>query len=377
MDSFGGSSERSLREQGVDALSRGERERARELFAQATRQDPGDEQGWAWLARLATNDVERRSILEQGLALHPQSVQLRQALGELGVTPGAATTPAGGYSSAGQQTMALPRQYPVEPPNPYATPGQPGPTTPLGPGYGGTPQPGQQGYNPYAPAPPPGTNPYAAPAPGQPYAVPPLYAYPGMGGSGYYPGMPRPRPGCITAYAVLAMIVSLLMICSCGVLASSWPESMRQIERDPNDSFSPQAQAQMATLSNVMVPISIFFVIIGIVGVVMSIALFRGSRWGWWLATVSFASSVLSSLFSGLIGLAGGDSSTLVGTLISVAISGGLLAYFYSDEPLIYFELKSRPKGQMLAISFGCGLVLAAVLTFWNFSVLQDLQNLK
>jgi hypothetical protein len=373
MDSFGGSSGRSLREQGVDALSQGDRERARELFEQATRQNPEDEQGWAWLARLASNDVERRSILERGLGLHPQSVQLRQALGELGLPPGSSTTPVGGYSSAGQATTALPRQYPAGPDaaNPYGAPGQ----AP----YAGQPPQGQPGYNPYAPAgqPPPGYNPAGPAAQGGAYGVPPIYAYPGMGGPGYYPGMPRQRPGCITAYAVLSLIVSVLMICACGGLASSWPEIMRQIERDPQNQFTPQMEAQLAAVSNIMVPFSIFFVVMGIVGVVMSIALFRGSRWGWWLATASFAGSILSNVFSTLAQLAMGQASSLVSAIIVIGIAGGLLAYFYSDEPLIYFELKARPKGQMLAISFGVGLLLAVVLTFWSLSLVRDLQPIR
>lgn len=68
---------------GGAALRAGERERARQLLAQAVRANPRSEQAWLLLAGAVSDPAQRRSCLERVLRLNPEHAIARKALGSL------------------------------------------------------------------------------------------------------------------------------------------------------------------------------------------------------------------------------------------------------------------------------------------------------
>jgi tetratricopeptide (TPR) repeat protein len=76
------SSEELVRAGGA-ALKAGERERARQLLAQAVRANPRSEQAWLFLAGAVSDPDQRRSCLERVLKLNPEHTIARKALGSL------------------------------------------------------------------------------------------------------------------------------------------------------------------------------------------------------------------------------------------------------------------------------------------------------
>jgi hypothetical protein len=62
-----------LTSEGAAAAQAGEREKAAELFRQATDVDPTYEMAWLWRCTVATTDDERRFFLQQALIANPES----------------------------------------------------------------------------------------------------------------------------------------------------------------------------------------------------------------------------------------------------------------------------------------------------------------
>lgn len=78
--------EESLKE-GIAALRRGERDRARTSLIAALRADPGDARAWLWLSGAVDNPAEQRYCLERALALDPRCAPARQGMAVLrGIT---------------------------------------------------------------------------------------------------------------------------------------------------------------------------------------------------------------------------------------------------------------------------------------------------
>lgn len=78
--------EESLKE-GIAALRRGERDRARASLIAALRADPGDARAWLWLSGAVDNPAEQRYCLERALALDPRCDPARQGVAVLsGIT---------------------------------------------------------------------------------------------------------------------------------------------------------------------------------------------------------------------------------------------------------------------------------------------------
>ncbi|MBU6333131.1 MAG: hypothetical protein KGS47_01910 [Chloroflexi bacterium] len=69
---------------GIDAAREGNREEARSLFSLLTREDPGNVQGWLWLAGVAEHAEQRRMALERVVALDPTNEMALNGLKALG-----------------------------------------------------------------------------------------------------------------------------------------------------------------------------------------------------------------------------------------------------------------------------------------------------
>jgi tetratricopeptide (TPR) repeat protein len=110
------SSEELVRAGGA-ALKAGERERARQLLAQAVRANPRSEQAWLLLAGAVSDPDQRRSCLERVLKLNPDHPIAHKALGSL--TPIAADPyeqPHPLDAAAARARAAERREVAVEPP---------------------------------------------------------------------------------------------------------------------------------------------------------------------------------------------------------------------------------------------------------------------
>lgn len=115
-------------EAGIAAARAGDRERARELLAQAVRQDPNNEQNWLWLAGVVDRPEETIYCLEQALILNPNNDAARR-----GITWArqrlAASAPATPSPARAPSTAPPPTPAPVAAPSP-TTPPQPATFTP-------------------------------------------------------------------------------------------------------------------------------------------------------------------------------------------------------------------------------------------------------
>lgn len=77
----------ALLSDGVRALHRSDKVRARMCLSEAVALDPGIEQAWLWLSGAVETDAERVRCLQQVLALNPQSQPALQGLRMLGALP--------------------------------------------------------------------------------------------------------------------------------------------------------------------------------------------------------------------------------------------------------------------------------------------------
>src|SRR5688500_15914950 len=94
----------SILQLGIEAARAGDKAEARELFRLVTREDPGNVQGWLWLAGVAEDREEKRAALEHVLDLDPANDLARKGLAALAgkragasaadVAPGAAAAAA-------------------------------------------------------------------------------------------------------------------------------------------------------------------------------------------------------------------------------------------------------------------------------------------
>ncbi len=92
---------------GIDAAREGNREEARSLFALLTREDPGNVQGWLWLAGVAEHAEQRRMALERVIALDPNNEMALNGLKALGAARRPHSVPAAA-SLADVQPAAAP-----------------------------------------------------------------------------------------------------------------------------------------------------------------------------------------------------------------------------------------------------------------------------
>jgi outer membrane biosynthesis protein TonB len=73
----------SILQLGIEAARAGDKAEARELFRLVTREDPGNVQGWLWLAGVAEDRDEKRAALEHVLELDPANDLARKGLAAL------------------------------------------------------------------------------------------------------------------------------------------------------------------------------------------------------------------------------------------------------------------------------------------------------
>jgi tetratricopeptide (TPR) repeat protein len=82
----------SLRDDGIDALKRGERDKARQLLAQSAALDPTEEDTFIWLAAAVTDPEEKREALQQILDINPDNASAKAELLALGTEKPQPTT---------------------------------------------------------------------------------------------------------------------------------------------------------------------------------------------------------------------------------------------------------------------------------------------
>ncbi len=81
----------SILQLGIEAARAGDKAEARELFRLVTREDPGNAQGWLWLAGVAEDREEKRAALEQVVQIDPSNELARKGLAALGGAAAART----------------------------------------------------------------------------------------------------------------------------------------------------------------------------------------------------------------------------------------------------------------------------------------------
>jgi hypothetical protein len=70
----------TLTAQGIAAIKAGDREKARQLLAEALQQDSNDDQAWLWLSGVVDTDDEKRECLEQVLRIDPENVAANRGM---------------------------------------------------------------------------------------------------------------------------------------------------------------------------------------------------------------------------------------------------------------------------------------------------------
>lgn len=70
--------------EGINAFKSGNKEEARALLLKATELDEMNEQAWLWLSGLMDSDTDKRTCLENVLAINPNNDRARQGLSYLG-----------------------------------------------------------------------------------------------------------------------------------------------------------------------------------------------------------------------------------------------------------------------------------------------------
>ncbi len=73
----------NLTQQGISALKRGDKNRARSLLLEAVRSNPRDVQAWLWLSGAVYTDEERAYCLQQVLRLDPDNAPAAKGLARL------------------------------------------------------------------------------------------------------------------------------------------------------------------------------------------------------------------------------------------------------------------------------------------------------
>ncbi|HSH82357.1 MAG TPA: hypothetical protein VLA19_27835, partial [Herpetosiphonaceae bacterium] len=81
----------SILQLGIEAARAGDKAEARELFRLVTREDPGNAQGWLWLAGVAEDREEKRAALERVVEIDPSNALARKGLAALGGAGAAGT----------------------------------------------------------------------------------------------------------------------------------------------------------------------------------------------------------------------------------------------------------------------------------------------
>lgn len=72
---------------GIAAYKVGDTLKARKIFAELVRVDPGSETAWLWLAACVESDDQKSLCLNRALAINPQNEEVRRALGKLEKPP--------------------------------------------------------------------------------------------------------------------------------------------------------------------------------------------------------------------------------------------------------------------------------------------------
>lgn len=211
----------SLIAAGAAALRAGERERARQLLAQAVRADPRSPQAWLFLAGAVTDVEQRRACLERVLSLSPGHPAAQRGLASLGApaphAPAASAKPDPAPPAPRLQSApARPDAAPTPPPAPAFTPSPASPQPPATPAgdsllqrlYGAATQTtavAAPQAAPPAPQPAPTPQPAPAPRPGAQLFTLPLEP----------PAAPQARDRrlwlALLALGVLLMLIGLAM----------------------------------------------------------------------------------------------------------------------------------------------------------------------
>lgn len=299
---------KALRDQGIAALQQGDRQRARELLSQATQLNPADEYAWLWLSSAVDNDWERRQCLERVLAINPSNEAARRELQNLPPIP--AQPPFHQHQTPPPQTLPA-----------FYTPGGPLPAAANAPQPGGYAQPG------YPPS------------------------------SLYVPTARAGRPGCITALAVLFFAGGLILI---GILlivmaTSHLPE------------FRQGFAEGLGGRDDLVALFLVIFMLLGLFALATGVGLWRGTRWGWWLAATYYAFAVTRAILGMTIAASrntlGDDLSSLLGDILGETLVA-LLIYLYLFKPRIwsFFGLEQTSKGVAAAVTLVIGFILSVML---------------
>jgi hypothetical protein len=105
-----------LLEQGIAALKAGHKAEARSLLMQVVEQDERNERAWLWLSGAVDTDEERRTCLENVLAINPNNGMARRGLEHLLASKGVRQLSAVSPPTPSAEPAPTPREQPPQPP---------------------------------------------------------------------------------------------------------------------------------------------------------------------------------------------------------------------------------------------------------------------
>lgn len=156
----------------------------------------------------------------------------------------------------------------------------------------------------------------------QPAQQPPVNQPPP--GQGYGPGAGQPvtikRPGGVTAASIITMILSALTLVS-GLAAAASSGAIADYIRDNPDVLEGVSEADrpdvLDAIDSAMVGFGVFFVVLGIIGIVLGILVLKPRSWARILLTIAAAITALAGVIGSLslVGL-----PWLVGSIAVIAL---------------------------------------------------------
>lgn len=165
--------------------------------------------------------------------------------------------------------------------------------------------------------------------------------------------MPRERPTLVTLLAVLQILSGGALL----VMAAAFAPRLGPL-------------ALLLGFSPSYVAVSLLF--LGGLGLAAGIGMWRGARWGWWLAAFYFAYAIyrntnvlvtIPTILDQLVGETGSTNSYYGKHGARILLNAGLLYYMFQDDILAYFGLRRMHRGQALGwLALPIALMVAAQL---------------